>query len=174
LQDLVEVPRQSANLIGFIVAFGTKRTNNPADLRTVTFGPNTIDDNTFEMFVLEPIAGSTPGLEVWAKVPKEMTELIPLRIDALTTAGRVAQATEIPIPAGVTSVPCTGAGVMWNRELFGILKGRRLMIQIKGDFIPDALDNARPRAVDANFLLGTLPTGDGVAGGTFWSWVTLR
>ena len=123
------------------------------------------------MFVLEPIAGSTPGLEVWAKVPKEMTEVIPLKIDALTPAGRVLAATEIVIPPG-TSTPCTGAGVMWNRELFGILKGRRLMIMIKGDFIPEAVDNGR--AVDGNFLRGTLPTGDQVAGGTFWSWLTLR
>ena len=30
------------------------------------------------------------------------------------------------------------------------------------------------RAVDGNFLLGTLPTGDQVPGGTFMSWLRLR
>jgi hypothetical protein len=98
-----------------------------------------------------------------------MSDLIPVNIDGLTTTGRVVKASEIVPPAGGT-VECTGAGVMWNPELFGILKGRRLMIQIKGDFIPDVV-NKQP--VDANFLRGTLPTGDRLPGGTFWSWVTL-
>jgi len=170
--DLVTIDRgtTSPNVVGFVVAFGVKRTNNPADLQKVIFGPNTIDDNTFEMFVLEPITGGTPGVEIWAKVPKRLTDLIPVRIDGLS-GDLVTKASEMKLAADGTAV-CTGAAVMWSPELFGTLKGRRLLIQIKGDFIPEAGD--KPRAVDANFLLGTLPTGDRVPGGTFWSWVTLQ
>ena len=59
---------------------------------------------------------------------------------------------------------------VWNTELFGVLKGKRLMIQIKADFV---MDVDAKRAVDGNFLVGRLPTGDQIPGGTFWSWVTL-
>jgi hypothetical protein len=171
--DLVKVNRQSARVRGFIVAFGTDRTNDPNKLRTVTFEPGSIDTNTFEMFVGEPLqAATTPGLSVWARVPAEKVELIAVKIDSLTNTGRVTGATEIPVAAGGTT-PCTGAGFVWDEELFGILKGRTVMFQIKGDFVSDVVPGAKPRAVDANFLLGTLPTGDGIAGGTFWSFFTI-
>jgi hypothetical protein len=67
-------------------------------------------------------------------------------------------------------VPANGAAIALNRELFVVLKGLRLQIQIKGDFIEDETQ----RGVDANFIFGTLPTGDRVPGGTFWSWVRLH
>jgi hypothetical protein len=158
---------------GFIVAFGSKLTGNPNDLRPVTFGPGLIDTNTFEMFVMEGLgaAASTPGLAVWARVPQRSVELIPVKIDALT-GGVINAASELPVPASGI-VRCNGAGFVWDDALFGTLKGRTVMVQIKGDFVPDAIPGVKPRAVDANFLLGTLPTGDGVAGGTFWSFFTL-
>jgi len=157
---------------GFLVAFGNKTTSDPNDLRAVTFGPGMIDLNTFEMYVGEPLGtGATvPGLGVWARIPNDKIELIPVKIDSLA-GDLITKASEIPLPAGVTTVQCNGAGFVWDDELFGILKGRQVMVQIKGDFIPDVpLSRIIPaRAVDANFLLGRLPTGDHIAGGTFWS-----
>jgi hypothetical protein len=154
---------------GFIVAFGDSLTNTPSSLRRVLFGPGSIDTNTFEMFVLERLANATmPDETVWARVSARMVDLIPVNIDSLTTAGSVTGATELAVAPG-GSVPCTGAGFVWDNELFGPLKGRTIMVQIKGDFIRDE----KKRAVDANFLLGTLPTGDGIAGGTFWSYFVL-
>jgi hypothetical protein len=172
--DVPVVPRQSSrNVAGFIVAFGDRRTSNPGDLRLVTFGPNMIDDNTFEMFFLTQLPTTGVPTEFWARIPRDSVDIIPLKIDALTATGRVTAASEIPVSPG-TIVDCNGVGFMWDPELFGMLKGRRIMMQLKGDFIFDAIPGIKPRAVDANFLLApTLPTGDMVAGGTFWSWFTL-
>ena len=148
----------SSATAGFVVAFGT----DVNALRKVRFGPGTIDDNTFEMFFLENFNGVVPT-DFWAKVPRRMTELIPVSIDGIDASGTIQKASELPVSAtGVAS--CTGAAVVWNSEAFGALKGRRLMIEIKGDFI----------GVDGNFILGRLPTGDQVPGGTFWSWVRLE
>ena len=137
---------------------------------TVTFGPGMIDLNTFEMYVGEPLVNATtPGLGVWARIPTDRVELIAVKIDALN-GDIITKASEIPLPAGATTVQCNGAGFVWDDELFGALKGRQVMVQIKGDFIPEVpLGRDASRAVDANFLLGRLPTGDHVAGGTFWS-----
>jgi hypothetical protein len=46
----------------------------------------------------------------------------------------------------------------------------RLRFQIKGDFVCDA----KGKCLDANFLRGKLPTGDGKEGGLFESWITLK
>jgi hypothetical protein len=147
------------------VAFGTRP--DLAALRNVEFGPNSIDDNTFEMFFLQDFPGPLPT-QFWAKLPQRMAELIPVTIDRIDPSGAILAATEIPTTGGVASG--SGAAIVWNPELFQALRGRRLLIQIKGDFI---LDETR-RGVDANFIVGTLPTGDQVPGGTFWSWVRLE
>ena len=174
--DLVTVTRAttSSRTRGFLVAFGNKTTSDPNELRAVTFGPGMIDLNTFEMYVDEPLAATTPGLGVWARLDTDRIELIPVKIDSLA-GDLITKATEIPLPAGVTTVQCNGAGFVWDDDFFGVLKGRQVMVQIKGDFIPDVpLSRIIPaRAVDANFLLGRLPTGDRVAGGTFWSFFTV-
>src|SRR5262249_19576872 len=99
ISDVLSVTRHSPRVRGFIVAFGTKRTSDPGALRRVTFGPGMIDTNTFEMFVSETLGAATsPGLGVWARVPMNGVELIPVKIDALNTAGLVLGATEIPVP----------------------------------------------------------------------------
>jgi hypothetical protein len=97
-----------------------------------------------------------------------VSELIPVNIEAIDVAGRVTAASEVQ-PGRDGRVQCTGAAVVISRELFGALKGRRLQIELKCDFI--ASDDKFP--VDGDFLLGALPTGNRVPGGTFWSWVRL-
>jgi hypothetical protein len=173
ISDVLSVTRHSTRVRGFIVAFGTKLTNDPGALRRVTFGPGRIDTNIFEMFVSETLgAATTPGLAVWARVPMNRVELIPVKIDALNTAGLVLAATEITVAAGAT-VECNGAGFVWDDTLFNDMSRRTVMVQIKADFIPDVVLGLKPRAVDGNFLLGTLPTGDRVEGGTFWSFFSV-
>jgi hypothetical protein len=46
---------------------------------------------------------------------------------------------------------------------------RELFVRLRGDFVLTG-PASDPRALDANFLLGRLPTGDGVEGGLFESW----
>lgn len=166
--DLIAVTRLTpgAARSAFVVAFGTKPDGGA--LRKVRFGPNSIDDNTFEMFFLQQFAGVIPT-QFWAKVTGRMAELIPVNIDSIDPGGAVLAATELAVgPNGVASA--NGAAIVLNRELFVALRGLRLQIQIKGDFIEDETR----RGVDGNFILGTLPTGDRVPGGTFWSWVQLH
>ena len=166
--ELIDITRLTpgAARSAFVVAFGTKADGGA--LRKVRFGPNSIDDNTFEMFFLQEFAGVIPT-QVWAKVTGRMAELIPVNIDAIDPGGAVLAATELAIGAnGVASA--NGAAIVLNRELFVALRGLRLQIQIKGDFI----DDETRRGVDGNFILGTLPTGDRIPGGTFWSWVRLH
>jgi hypothetical protein len=183
VQNVIEVTRPNAPAdaprFGFVVAFGTKLTDDVGTLRKVRFGPGSIDDNTFEMFFLERFAQAGPNpmiSEFYAKVPriirdKVVSDLIPVEIDRIDSTGAVLAATEIPTSAtGV--VNATGAAVVWTRDLFAILRElrTRVFVQLRGDFV---FDPSTRRPVDAEHLLGTLPTGDQVPGGTFWSWVRL-
>jgi hypothetical protein len=177
--DLAGVARpddpNSALRVGFVVAFGKDLTNDPNDLMPVTFGPGQIDDNTFEIFILDQTrATAFPTVPFWAKLPRtvgttDVSALIPVNVDALDVTGRVTKATGLAVPAS-GFVKCTGAAVVVDPAQIERLKGRRLLIEIKCDFIVE-VDGKRP--IDGNFLLGNLPTGDGVPGGTFWSWVQL-
>ena len=83
LGEVIEVTRPNAPAdaprFGFVVAFGTKLTDDVNTLRKVRFGPGTIDDNTFEMFYLERFAQAPPGLlvsEFYAKVPRIVRERV--------------------------------------------------------------------------------------------------
>jgi len=177
--DFAQVKRldpQNPLNCGFIVAFGKKMTNDPNTLSEVIFGSGQIDDNTFQVFLLSTTNHNIfRSIEYWAKFPKvdqavgvPLSELIPVRIDALTASGRVVAATELPPDtSGLTK--CNGAGVVFNPGVIDRLKGQRLQIELKTDFMFDLEDDKRP--IDGNFLLGRLPTGDQVPGGAFWSWV---
>ena len=91
-----------------------------------------------------------------------------MNITRLDANGAVLSATELATSAtGVAN--CNGAAVVWTRDLSALLRGRHVFAQLRGDFV---LDQTR-RGVDGDFLLGTLPSGDQISGGTFWSWVRL-
>jgi hypothetical protein len=164
--DVLSITRLVLNpaQFAFVVAFGTK--SDVGALRKVRFGPNSIDDNTFEIYYRQKFAGDI-ATEFWARVFGEGTELVPVNIDGIDPSGRILAATELPTSGGEAFA--NGAAIVWRREMFSRLSGRRLLIQIKGDFIEDETR----RGVDANFILGALPSGDRVPGGTFWSWVQL-
>jgi hypothetical protein len=173
----VDRPTQPGNAprFGFVVAFGQRPTNNPAELRLVTFGPGTIDDNTFELFFIEQFPPGAIPSEVYAKVPRGIqnrpfTEVIPVNITGIDTSGAVLSAIEVPVAPGA-SVDVNGAAIVVARDFFEALQQRRVFIQLRGDFVPDVQTRL---PVDADHLLGRLPTGDRVPGGTFWSWVQLR
>jgi len=139
------------------------------------FGSGTIDDNTFQIFFLEQTRGTLwSQVPFWAKLPVRdgdvpVSALIPVRVDDIDASGRIRKATGLPqSTSGVTT--CTGAAVVLDPQQIGRLKGRRLMIELKCDFM---IDTEGRFPIDGNFLLGNLPTGDAVPGGTFWSWVVV-
>jgi hypothetical protein len=172
---------------GFVVAFGRKMVDDPGSLSRVLFGAGLIDDNTFQLFLLEETAGTLfQRIPFWAKVPPlaiddngerlQVSELIPVDIDELDTTGKVAAAHELPLDADGFRA-CTGAALVFNADLFlSRFKGRRLQFELKCDFMFEVEGEAGRRpvdVVDGNFLLGRLPTGDRIPGGIFWSWVRL-
>jgi hypothetical protein len=64
-----------------------------------------------------------------------------------------------------------------------LLEGRinKLLIYLHGDFVLDHSESEKPRAIDAEFVGGELPTGDrpkgsgyGIQGGLFESWFTTK
>jgi hypothetical protein len=48
----------------------------------------------------------------------------------------------------------------------------RLFVRLRGDWVVD--NEKPPRAIDAEFVRASLPTGDRIQGGTFESWFTVR
>ena len=103
-----------------------------------------------------------------------LSELIPVTIRAIDNTGLVRAAVETA-PTGGT--PVTGVAIVWSERLVGIMRERftnrsrdnRLFFQVRGDFVLDATG----RPIDADHIAGTLPTGDRVPGGMFWSWMQL-
>jgi hypothetical protein len=175
--DLAPVKRlntASTLRVGFVVAFGAVLTDTPANLQKVRFGSGSIDDNTFELFFLETFATANPPSEFYTRVPralvtgKPFSELIPVDIQRIDLTGLVTAANEVASsPAGVLA---NGAAIVVDPSFFDLLKGRQVFVQLRTTLIAD---DAK-RAVDGDFVLGTLPTGDQVPGGTFWSWVRLQ
>jgi hypothetical protein len=173
--DLVTVTRLDPNnprRVGFVIAFGETLADSPLGLQKVQFGPGTIDDSTFELFFIESFPGNPPS-EFYARVPRTVrgqpfSDLIPVDIGALDRTGRVLNAAEV-LP-GRTGSAATGAAIVVDPSFFEMLRGQQVFVQLKTDFIVDA----RSRAVDGDFVLGTLPTGNQIPGGTFWSWMRLR
>ena len=68
--------------------------------------------------------------------------------------------------------------MVFNDEGAKLISGKKVFVEIKGDLVPDIQKPAV--ALDGNFFASQLPsgestglpTGDGVPGGTFWSWFT--
>lgn len=55
-------------------------------------------------------------------------------------------------------------------EFADLLKDKMVTIQLLGDFLVDCHDSPP----DVTFIGGTTPTGNGIAGGTFHSWLTVK
>jgi hypothetical protein len=150
---------------GLAVAFGLSSTL----LRPVIVGPQSLDTHTMEAFILEPLAtGIQP--QVYAKLPGRVgdvivTDVIPIKVGAIAGGAQITSASEVPRDTNGTA-KADGAALVFVSLDPGRIKARELYVQIRGDLVIDA----NSRAVDGNFLGGQLPTGDGVAGGTFWSW----
>jgi hypothetical protein len=182
LSPLVNVKRLATpgNLTGLIVAFGPKS----GALGQVFFGPGSLDDHSFEIFVLQPSTGTAaiPG-ESYVRIPRlrtgaptPVTELIPVNITLDATGQKIQDATEIARTAAQT-VTANGAAIVFDPNLAGALKGLEVYVHVRGDLVSDSSG----RALDADLFArpgpaggsAGLPTGDGVEGGTFWSWFHL-
>jgi hypothetical protein len=158
---------------GFVVAFGLKLTNSPANLRKVRFGSGSIDESTFELYFIESFTAGNPPSEFYARVPrivatKPFSELIPVDIQRIDATGLVTAANELATtPTGVLA---NGAAIVVDPSFFDLFKQRQVFVQLRTGFMADSTK----RAVDGNFALATLPTGDQIQGGDFLSWVRLQ
>ena len=106
-------------------------------------------------------------------------KIVPIKFneDALNT-GLITSTTRID------ESPSAGVAFVFNTETaigkeISVLKIRSLLVHLRGDFVLDTYDP--PRAIDAEFVRGQLPTGDrprgskvGIQGGLFESWFTLK
>lgn len=163
----------SALTTGFVVAFGTRLTGSPANLRKVRFTPGSIDESTFELYFIESFTAGNPPSEFYARVPrivaaKPFSELIPVDIQRINSTGLVTAANELATtPSGVLA---NGAAIVVDPSFFDLLQRRQVFVQLRTGFMVDSTG----RAVDGNFALGKLPTGDQLQGGDFLSWVRLQ
>jgi hypothetical protein len=82
------------------------------------------------------------------------------------------------MPLGDASLPLGGAeSTLWAFVFTPVsraaaLRSNDILIRLRGDFVLSGVA-AAPTALDANFIRGRLPTGDGIEGGTFESWLWL-
>jgi len=163
---------------GLAVAFGlsaaTEGDGKPTDLRSIVFGSGSLDEFTFEAFILEPMV-SNFGTRVYSRLPTFKTDergaqIIPVRITRIV-GERVAEAEEVPMPAAGGLVQADGAAMIFPSDVRADLNGLMLFIQLRCDLIRDAFYKL---AVDGDFLSALTPTGNGIPGGTFWSWFTVE
>jgi hypothetical protein len=162
---------------GLAIAFGnsakTTASGIPNDLKTVDFGSGSLDDLTFEAFVQEDIVSSF-GAGVYARLPTIRNndrglQIIPVKITNII-GGKIVKADELAVPAGGI-VQADGAAMIFPTDIHSGLKGRVLFVQVRCDLVRDVTYRL---AVDGEFLTATLPTGDQIPGGTFWSWLTVE
>lgn len=78
------------------------------------------------------------------------------------TAGLITSVDPAPDDAALVT------GIRMMLDPAGVQASTQLRVLLRGDFVVDAQNK---RAIDGNFLRGDLPTGDGVEGGLFESWL---
>jgi hypothetical protein len=166
---LLSVGRNSAaaSTKGLVVAFGT----DLGKLAAVQVGANSANDLTCEVFQLADVVAHLPGGSVgqaYTRIKKTgdppNVEVIPVTVSLATNKRLVKSAKETAVPADTNGV----AFMFSNAEAEG-LTGRKVFIGLRCDQVLGKDD----RAVDGDFIASTLPTGNGIAGGGFWSWTTI-
>jgi hypothetical protein len=151
------------------IAFGVSAASDLSGLREIVFGPGSVDDHTFEAFILEQFP-SNFGTFVYTKIPRfrgatPALQLVPVNITQIT-AGRVTRAQEVALGGG-GAARATGAAMIFDPGMVtDTLRDHEVFIQLRCDLVRDAND----LSVDGDFLLARLPTGNSIPGGTFWSW----
>jgi hypothetical protein len=156
--------------LGVAVAFGVAA--NLAGLRDVNFGSGSLDTHTCEAFMLESI-NSNFGSLVYSRLPDPQNDergprLIPVKVTKITS-GRIVTADELPLTAGGTA-SANGVAFIFDTGASTRFAGREIFIQLRCDLIRDVASNL---PVDGDFLSGVLMTGNGIPGGTFWSWFSV-
>ncbi len=150
---------------GLLIAFGKQTLD---DGGAVEVGPGSLDENTLQVLVEE--SEVVDGADVWAYRGIRPATLLPVAVkSAEAEDGLVTVATEIPGPRA------TAVAFLLSEAAFKFIQDKKLLIQLKGDFVRDETGK---RAIDAEFVRGELPTGDrprehklGLQGGRFESWV---
>ena len=135
----------------------------------VQFGPSSLDDFTFEVFIHEPFPSQSGiATEAITRIGNRRSsdvvqaEVIPVRISSHDAAGLINAAKE------VSPAEANGAAFAFSKEMTGAFRARKVRILLRGDQIFDE----RGEAIDANFIRQKLPTGDRVPGGLFESWLS--
>jgi len=148
---------------GVVIAFGRETIN---DGTTVQVRSGSLDPNTFQLFAeRSDVASFVSRLRLVTEAP------IPVETGALV-GGLITQARTVPGP----NAPA--AALLFNPNLLGSERvSRQLLVTLRCDFVLDREN----RAVDGEYLRGSLPTGDrpagsrlGIQGGLFESWVLRR
>jgi hypothetical protein len=143
----------SANVQGFVIAF--------SNLVQVKHPVNPIDpDHVFQVLLQSP--GTDQITVCWC--PLTGGTILP--VTPTVSGGLVTAATTVPGPnaTGVAFIPKSPDAIFQHRQVW---------IKLRGDFVIDI----KGRAIDAEFVRATFPTGDrpagsplGIQGGLFESW----
>lgn len=153
---------------GLALAFGFDREDNAIDPAVVR--ADTLTDRTVQVFVEVFERGALGGMGAWRTLRLNLSRPISLMNVQMAASGLIAEAES-------TSEPLVeGAFYPLDEAVREQIPEGRLEVLVRGSFI---LDEAG-RALDAEHVRGTLPTGDrparidvGVQGGRFESWLTV-
>jgi len=125
--------------------------------------------HAFEVQLLHSISDNFPPfwrtVQAWC-FPIVNPEAEPIDVDfsRRTALLKSYEAIDTKLEDGV----CQGFALMLNEELQD--KSPQFRVIFRGDF---AIDTAQKQAVDANHINGSLPSGNSMPGGVFFSWLSL-
>jgi hypothetical protein len=163
-------------LRGLVIVFGMQEPGDDGLVRSAT-----VNDNTFQVFFERRDPETNLFLQSLRISPER---IIPVMIDERIDDAFFPSVAEMSLTSEGQRLARRGLAPAVMMELSidiieKFLLGQQLRVVLKGDFILDAED--KPRAIDAEFIRGELPTGnridgglEGFQGGLFESWFTLR
>jgi hypothetical protein len=150
---------------GIVLAFGPK-TGTPFGVK---FGPQSLDDHTFEVFLLES-NGDIAGVGVYGQVYTRINRLASheLLISQIIPVGVKLSGTQIKSAQETGESEANGVAFLLHEKVIPAFKGRDLFVSLRCDLIQDQ----NGEVIDGDFFLRNVPTGDDIPGGGFWSWFT--
>jgi hypothetical protein len=145
---------------GLVVAFGKDSPGRGGQIMK-----DTLNEDTFQVFCENRLT----QVAHYKRIRPEGYNIVPVSSgdQTLKTITRVTTGARGGLKA---------AAFFFSESAFNMIRGKRLLIVLKGDFILDA----RGHAIDAHFIAGKTPTGQlpgspayGIQGGTFESWANV-
>jgi hypothetical protein len=169
---------------GLAVAFGIEQAGDARVRIGIedppgTASPRRLDAGSLDEYSFQVFAEVGRGNLIVERRRLVPSDIVPIRPDVAPGAAGFATGDSIPSPFPPGSPAfAPGALLVLSPNILGELRDARVYVEIHGDHVLD--DGSRgdaPRAIDAEFLRGELPTGDrpanarsGLQGGRFNSW----